>query len=560
MKFAALIFFSLLMLLPACSRRDAADGKFGWKSVSQEFDSIARGIESTYILTDKIPARDTLTDALWEMARRHPSDRAMQIQATYWMAIRASIMEDDAHARALLIKAAQMTDSARFPYELARIRSKQATLKSTPIEESYRISRNNLEVYEQMQDSFMRAATLLRLGHIMSTVSDTVGANTYYEQAEEIYQKMRLDEYATKNLLNVATTLSRPETFKRRDSIMAVLRRSPMARQDPSFYPEVLLNSFIYTGQFPYLRQAYEYVGRHPGREASLAFYESLISDYYLENNLSLDSMAMYARRAFARLQHVTTTADSAVIYKLMSQTMRHEGKLDSALFFSDRHLHSSIADQQNRFSAQIILAENQNLIHGILKEEEARRYAERSQWFIISLIIILAALGIFLYLYFRLQRARLRSQKAEVELQRNSNHLSAFALDMDRKDTLIESILKDVETLADEGKIRPPEAKSITATIRHYLTSRIERDSFQQMHQKLHPEFRKRLKQDYPNLGESQVKLASYICIGMTNKQIAQAMNIEYDSVKKSRYRLRSKMGLHTGDSLEDALRAYSR
>ena len=75
-------------------------------------------------------------------------------------------------------------------------------------------------------------------------------------------------------------------------------------------------------------------------------------------------------------------------------------------------------------------------------------------------------------------------------------------------------------------------------------------------MFEKTHPGFLKNLKAAWPDLSETQVRLATYIYTGMDNKQIANFLNIRVESVKQSRWRLRMKMGLQPGDSLEDTLR----
>lgn len=53
----------------------------------------------------------------------------------------------------------------------------------------------------------------------------------------------------------------------------------------------------------------------------------------------------------------------------------------------------------------------------------------------------------------------------------------------------------------------------------------------------------------------ESRIKLACYIWMGLSSKQIAKLLMIEPMSVMKSRYRLRQQMNLAQGESLEQAL-----
>lgn len=84
------------------------------------------------------------------------------------------------------------------------------------------------------------------------------------------------------------------------------------------------------------------------------------------------------------------------------------------------------------------------------------------------------------------------------------------------------------------------------------HKSSRDELEAFQQVHDELDPSFTRRLKESFPDLSESNIRVAAYVAIGMSNKQIARVMMIEYKSVLTARHRLRTKMGLAKTDSLE--------
>ncbi len=90
-------------------------------------------------------------------------------------------------------------------------------------------------------------------------------------------------------------------------------------------------------------------------------------------------------------------------------------------------------------------------------------------------------------------------------------------------------------------------------AVIRKHTARRDDWNRFRELFDKTHPLFLKNLKEAYPGLSETQVRLATYIHTGMDNKQIADFLNIRAESVKQSRWRLRSRMGLQPGESLED-------
>lgn len=64
------------------------------------------------------------------------------------------------------------------------------------------------------------------------------------------------------------------------------------------------------------------------------------------------------------------------------------------------------------------------------------------------------------------------------------------------------------------------------------------------------------KLKQHYPSLTNNDLKLCAYLLLNMTSKEIAQLLKISTRGVEISRYRLRKKLNLDTGDNIADFLR----
>ena len=64
-------------------------------------------------------------------------------------------------------------------------------------------------------------------------------------------------------------------------------------------------------------------------------------------------------------------------------------------------------------------------------------------------------------------------------------------------------------------------------------------------------------MKELFPNISETDLRLCAYIRTGMGNKQIATMLALQPDSIKKSRHRLRKKLGLSIETSIEDFLRS---
>ena len=58
-----------------------------------------------------------------------------------------------------------------------------------------------------------------------------------------------------------------------------------------------------------------------------------------------------------------------------------------------------------------------------------------------------------------------------------------------------------------------------------------------------------------YPDLSNSEKRLASLLRIGMSSKEISLMMSMEPKSVDMARYRLRKKLNLQASDNLSEFL-----
>ncbi len=71
----------------------------------------------------------------------------------------------------------------------------------------------------------------------------------------------------------------------------------------------------------------------------------------------------------------------------------------------------------------------------------------------------------------------------------------------------------------------------------------------------KVHTDFLVLLKNRYPNLTASELKLCAYLRMNLSSKEIAQLMNISIRGVEIGRYRLRKKLGISKDTNLFEFL-----
>ena len=155
-----------------------------------------------------------------------------------------------------------------------------------------------------------------------------------------------------------------------------------------------------------------------------------------------------------------------------------------------------------------------------------------------------------------RLEKEALQNNYFKVELASKERELTSNSLIIMEKNQVLKSLLEEIEKEKEVGHVNSNTMIKIGKDIKRHLGTNDEWEFFKIQFEKVHPDFFSKLKSLYPSITEGELRLCSYIRIGMENKQIAQMLSLQPDSVKKTRYRIRKKMGIELEDSLEDSLR----
>lgn len=156
------------------------------------------------------------------------------------------------------------------------------------------------------------------------------------------------------------------------------------------------------------------------------------------------------------------------------------------------------------------------------------------------------------------MQRQRLQRIRSELEMEKMQRRILAMQIAMQEKDTILDSVGNEVASLTANDEISRAAGNRIESSLKANAVASHERASFIETFSSINPSFSKRLKEHYPSFTDSDIKLASFIAVGLDSKHIARILAIRPESVKQGRWRLRSKMGLTTGQSLEQAIAAF--
>ena len=140
---------------------------------------------------------------------------------------------------------------------------------------------------------------------------------------------------------------------------------------------------------------------------------------------------------------------------------------------------------------------------------------------------------------------ARLQSEKLQAEVNHKNTELATSAMNLVHKVEILSKIKEDLihykETAANGSK----EVQKIIKKIDGELDDSQQWEQFSKHFDNVHTDYLKKLKDHCPDLTTSELKLAAYLRLSLTTKEIAQLMNISVRGVETSRYRLRKKLGL---------------
>ena len=127
------------------------------------------------------------------------------------------------------------------------------------------------------------------------------------------------------------------------------------------------------------------------------------------------------------------------------------------------------------------------------------------------------------------------------------------FAVGVSDQKAFMEKVYEQLSRAREmpEGPAREKALDEVLGGLRERMYFTREMNDFYARTEVLHRDFNMRLKEAYPDLTESERKLANLLRQGFSSKYIASLMNITPKSVEISRYRLRTKLGLKRSDNL---------
>lgn len=212
-------------------------------------------------------------------------------------------------------------------------------------------------------------------------------------------------------------------------------------------------------------------------------------------------------------------------------------------------------------------------------RETELRKLRRQSLSAVVTLILVLASIGVYLHFRFksqerkitlkeieqeheivklRLENTEIRNLRQEDEIDRYKKELNRFAYYILNRNDLLEKIKSQIKELA---RIDPSEVKSYSKRIHFFISQNQMEDrhteEFVKELEKINEDFLQRLMERHPDLTRNEKQLASMLRIELSSREIAILQGVETKTISIARYRLRKRLGLESEANLSEYMKS---
>ncbi|MCX6223468.1 MAG: hypothetical protein NTV01_01715 [Bacteroidia bacterium] len=151
----------------------------------------------------------------------------------------------------------------------------------------------------------------------------------------------------------------------------------------------------------------------------------------------------------------------------------------------------------------------------------------------------------------------RLRNEKLEAEVNFKNIQLADFTMSVIKRNEQLIRIRDEFMHQAGDKATAYSRTfqEKIIRLFDKQLSSEDDWQTFETHFDQAHQDFINRLKETYPHLTQSDLKLCAYLRLNISSKEIAHLLNISLRGVEVRRYRLRKRLNISTEENLYEFL-----
>lgn len=158
-----------------------------------------------------------------------------------------------------------------------------------------------------------------------------------------------------------------------------------------------------------------------------------------------------------------------------------------------------------------------------------------------------------------RIKKNKIEREKQEEiyrqEIEHKKKELTSQTLHLVQKNTFIQELMENLDNIKNSPDTFKTEFRRMVMLLKKENASDKDWEVFKTYFADVHNDFDQKLRTFYPGISEKEIRLAAFLRMNLTTKEIAVTLNVMPDSVLKSKYRLKKKLGLRKEQDLSGFL-----
>lgn len=270
------------------------------------------------------------------------------------------------------------------------------------------------------------------------------------------------------------------------------------------------------------------------------------------------DSALDRVKEALRLLDRGTSSNYLENVYYATADVYKAIGNYDSAYkyaqLYNQQHESAERTVANSRLEIASIKLDNLQHVQALKNLQREKDAEKLTRNFIVAIIILTTVIVMFFLNRVRLkyrhneQLALQQKAAAETEVAAANAELNMFKKNIIEKTGLIEKLQQQV----DEKEASIGQQTIIDELTHQTILTEDEWEKFKSLFEKINPRFFVHLKEKSSDITIAEQRMAALMRLQLSSKQIASMLGISLDSVRKTRFRLRKRLGLSVEEEVE--------
>ena len=272
-----------------------------------------------------------------------------------------------------------------------------------------------------------------------------------------------------------------------------------------------------------------------------------LLADIYMKKN-NLDSAKYFLTEASSLVSRVNDPANYRTYYSKKADYSKITKDFGNACKYLDSTNFYSTSLVKRDFANIKAKAEQKSAVDKYLADLQLLESKKQIQVLTRNGIIIGMALMLIIAALI-LKKQKMKRANEHDKLLNATEQLNFYVESVKEKNSLINQFEDQLQNI----NLQHSNEEYIAQLQNYTILTEDDWNEFRRLFEKVHVNFFVKLKQRYPALTQSEVRLMSLIKLNLARKEMADMLGISPDSVKKTRQRIKKRINLDENMDLEE-------